>query len=310
MGIFLKFINKFFIVFLILLLGMGFVSASNDIASYDDIDVLTVGEIDASVDVLDDVNDNSNFDNSNFDNSDFDNSDFDGSYIDDSDDSDLLSSVYDNKSLGHFPFDSNDSDNGESSNQSADNVSDGGDYVIVTSNVTRYDFNDVYKVKVLDGFGNPVYFGHVDFIVNSKHVATSNVDSLGTASFNINSFINRSGTYDIVLLYYKDDGAHGVLERQSIEVDNVPMNERDIQVYVEGIKLYDLGESYRVKVVDRNGNPIRKGYVCFVVYDRVYYSNLTDEGIATCYLPVDLNITGNLIVWSFYSDGDLYEIRY
>ena len=66
MGIFLKFINKFFIVFLILLLGMGFVSASNDIASYDDIDVLTVGEIDASVDVLDDQKpDNRNIDNDN-----------------------------------------------------------------------------------------------------------------------------------------------------------------------------------------------------------------------------------------------------
>ena len=152
MGIFLKFINKFLIVFLILLLGMGFVSASNDIASYDDIDVLTVGEIDASVDVLDDVNDNSNFDNS-----DFDNSDFDGSYIDDSDDSDLLSSVYDNKSLGHFPFDSNDSDNGESSNQSADNVSDGGDYVIVTSNVTRYDFNDVLHLHLYK-HANPIMF--------------------------------------------------------------------------------------------------------------------------------------------------------
>ena len=181
---------------------------------------------------------------------------------------------------------------------------------IVTSNVTKYDFHDAYRVRVVDDKGKPVFVGKVDFFVNHELVGSSFVDYDGIAYFNLDSHITASGTYDIVSMYSCEgmDDTDSILARQRIEVDDVPMNERDIQIINEGIKLYDLGEFYNVRIVDHNGNPVNKGYVCFVVYDRVFYSDLSDDGLASCFMPLDLNFTGNLLVWSIYSDGDLYNL--
>ncbi|WP_295617434.1 hypothetical protein [uncultured Methanobrevibacter sp.] len=86
------------------------------------------------------------------------------------------------------------------------------------------------------------------------------------------------------------------------------MNERDIIINFENKKLYDLGETYNVKITDKNGNPIKKGYACFLIYNRIFYSNITEAGIATCTLPLDLNFTGNILVWTIYSDGEMYDL--
>ncbi len=179
---------------------------------------------------------------------------------------------------------------------------------IVTSNITQYDFGDAYRVKVLDDEGRPVFTGKVDFYVNHELAGTSLVDYSGVASLDLSSCISVNGTYDIVSYYSRDDDSNLILARQSVVVKHLDMNDRDIQVILEGVKLYDLGEYYSVKVVDKAGRPVTDGNVFFIVYDRVYYSNLSDEGIASCVLPLDLNFTGNLVVWSIYSDGDLYDL--
>ena len=145
---------------------------------------------------------------------------------------------------------------------------------IVTSNITQYDFGDAYRVKVLDDEGRPVFTGKVDFYVNHELAGTSLVDYSGVASLDLSSCISVNGTYDIVSYYSRDDDSNPILARQSVVVKHLDMNDRDIQVILEGVKLYDLGEYYSVKVVDKAGRPVTDGNVFFIVYDRVYYSNL------------------------------------
>ena len=151
-------------------------------------------------------------------------------------------------------------------------------------------------------------YKHIDFYVNHNFATTSNVSYFGYASFNLNSYIKSNGTYEIVSIYSNNGDSGSAVTRQSIVVDDVPMNQRDIQILFENIKLYELGEKYSVKVLDKNGNPVRKGSVTFIAYDKIIFSTIDETGIAGFVLPRDLNITGNLLVWTMYSDGQLNDL--
>lgn len=277
----MKLFNKYLVVILILLLGVGFVSASDDITSNNDTAVLAVEDMDvAGVGNNDDVVGVVNSDNINS--------------------TDALDHV-----------DGNVEDTEKSGNNNVELLGDsssGGDYEVITSNVTLYDFGDVYKVKVVDVSGSSVVLGYVDFFVNHKLVSTSLVGFSGITSFKLGSYINSSGSYDIVSVFHDLNDNSTAVAHQRINVDNVLLSDRDIQVIFEGKKLYDLGEKYSVRVVDINGNPVRKGQVYFVFYDRILSSNLSDTGFASCVIPRDLNFSGNLLVLTWYSDGDLYDL--
>lgn len=121
----------------------------------------------------------------------------------------------------------------------------------------------------------------MDFFVNHKLVSTSLVGFSGITSFKLGSYINSSGSYDIVSVFHDLNDNSTAVAHQRINVDNVLLSDRDIQVIFEGKKLYDLGEKYSVRV-DINGNPVRKGQVYFVFYDRILSSNLSDTGFASC----------------------------
>jgi hypothetical protein len=122
---------------------------------------------------------------------------------------------------GSIDSDDFDEDSSDLSNDTEEDV-----FEIVTSNVTRYDFNDNYKVKVVDGSGRAVYGGYVDFYVNHTLVNKVSVDYSGIASFNLDTFINSSGTYEIVSIYTANNGLDTALTFQKITVDNVPLDER------------------------------------------------------------------------------------
>ena len=139
----MKNISKFFIVLLILLLGVGLVSASDDVASGNETSVLSIDD-NSSV-VVDDV-----------------------LGVDD-DDEDILRDDFSEDD--YIPYDYYDVE-----------------YQIIKSNITRYDFNDNYKVMVVDNYGLPALWGKVDFFFNNELVATSNVN-FGVASFNCAFFI-------------------------------------------------------------------------------------------------------------------------
>ena len=318
-------IYKVSIVFLILLLGVGFVSASDDVGDFNGADYLSSDGASIDEDVL--GTDSLGSDGSSVDEDlssadslsaeeDVLGADDDANpSLDDEEsvDDDVNPGVYDEGPEG-YDYDSAYIDywieyysnllNGSS--QSGLICGDASE--IVTSDVTLYDFNDAYRVKVLDDEGRPVFKGKVDFYVNHELAGTSFLDYKGIASFYLDSCINASGSYDIVSIYSDLDDSNSIMTHQRVDVDNVLMSERDIRIINEGIKLYDLGEYYSVKVVDKEGNPVTDGYVVFIVYDRVYYANISDEGIASCFLPLDLNFTGNLLVWSIYSDGNLYDL--
>lgn len=114
----MKLFNKYLVVILILLLGVGFVSASDDITSNNDTVVLAVEDMDvAGVGNNDDVVGVVNSDNING-----------------------------TDALGHV--DGNVEDTEKSGNNNVELLGDsssGGDYEVITSNVTLYDFGDVYK---------------------------------------------------------------------------------------------------------------------------------------------------------------------
>ncbi|WP_407409064.1 hypothetical protein [Methanobrevibacter sp.] len=197
---------------------------------------------------------------------------------------------------------------GDLDEQSLVNSSNIKHYEIITGDISKYDFHDNYKVKVVNESGIAVYGGHVDFYVNHKLANTSKVDYFGYASFNLNSYITSNGTYEISSIYSNDDDYGSAVTRQSIVVDDVPMNQRDVQIIFENIKLYELGEKYSVKVLNKNGTPVRKGNVVFIAYDRIIFANIDENGIASFYLPSNLNITGNLMIWTMYSDGEFTDL--
>ena len=333
-------INKIFIVFLILFLGVGCVSASEDFSSYNGTDMLSVDDTSLSTegalsaddiisdegalsadDIISDEGALSSEDSLSYeeilddDDSplneydlsdeeilkddepifDFDNESYNSDYWDEIDYEYLREhypELFYNSSY-IFPW----------LDLSCGNASE-----IITSNITQYDFNDAYRVKVVDEEGKPVFTGKVDFYLNHKLVGTSFLDFSGIASLDLSSCINVSDTYDLVSIYSDENDSNSLIAHQNIYVKDLKMEDRDIQIYCENIKLYDLGETYRVKVVDKAGNPVTNGYVIFIVYDRVFYCNLSESGIASCALPLDLNFTGNLLVWSIYSDGNLYDL--
>ena len=74
-------------------------------------------------------------------------------------------------------------------------------YENITSNITRYDLHDTYKVKVVDENGNPITTGKINFYVNHELASASDIDYGGFASFNLDATINTPGTYNIVSIY-------------------------------------------------------------------------------------------------------------
>ena len=295
------------LIFFLILLVIGFVSASGDADAFNGTDALGVDDFDAGTLSADDVNavSDSSLDDAVSSN---------GSSSLGADVSDDPSPISSSDSVS--PFNDDEPDYDDYDYDEWDDVFDDADlggfssefYSIITSNVSKYDFNDNYKVKVVDGLGRSAFLGTVDFYINHELAETTFVNFDGTAYFNLGSYINSSGTYDIVSMYSSYDGANAFVAHHRISVGDVPLSERDFQIYFENTKLYDPGENYSVRVVDINGNPVRKGAVYFVVYDRILYSNLTEDGIASVAIPADMNYTGNLLVWSFYTDGDLYEL--
>ena len=326
-------IDKILIIFLIFILGIGIASASDDMNLCNNTNVLTVEDTNFNVDTLNNyeelsiesqgnikempydeehsylknqLKDNSEMENQrNQNNTYFNQGNQDNTYpwdeedifFDQWDEDDTLFNQWNENNYNPFK------------EHSLTNNTDQEPYEIITSNITKYDFHDTYKVKVVDQNGNPITIGKINFYVNHELASTSNIDYGGYASFNLHTTINTPGTYNIISIYTShEEEEDSLIAHQNIEVKEVPMDQRDIQIHFENIKLYDLGESYNIKITDKKGNPIKKGNVYFIIYDRILFSNITKEGIASCTLPLDLNFTGNLLVWTVYTDEEMYDL--
>ena len=165
----MKTVNKFFVVFLILLLGVGFVSASDDVASYDDSNALGVADAygNGDVSVVDaydgeDLGSDDSHANTNVLGADGDSPDSDGDIVDydDNYNDSYYDSYYDE--YGNFDWDAywdaywNKYMTNSSNMSSWSDLTCGNASAIVTSNVTKYDFHDAYRVRVVDDKGKPV----------------------------------------------------------------------------------------------------------------------------------------------------------
>ena len=192
-----------------------------------------------------------------------------------------------------------------------ENVLAGADdkYHFVFANVSKYDFEDNYYVKVVDSNGNNVSDGIVDFFINNAYAEGTYVDYYGVAYIKLNQYIKDDGLYCITCLYSEDDYSPEIFfGYNSIIVGNVSLPERDIQILFEGVKIYDLNQTYSVRVLDSKGRPVSRGHVDFVFLNQIFYSAIDDEGYASFILPSDLEIVGHTYIGIIYNDDYLYSL--
>lgn len=217
----------------------------------------------------------------------------------------------DNTSLGN-DYSQGDCDNLLSSSDdslSGDVLSSDGDYHFVFSNVSRYDFNDYYFVKVVDANGNDASKGVVDFFIDDAFIGSSYLSYGGVAYIDLNQHITVGGSYTITCLYSVDEySSDVVIAQDSIVVNNISLLERDIRILFEGVKVYDLGQRYTVRIVDSSGRPVSKGHVDFVFLNNVYNSTIDEEGYASFVLDNDFDVIGHCYIGSIYSDDNLYSL--
>lgn len=210
----MKYLNIFLFGIFILLLGVGVVSASDDISLYNGTGVLPVDDGDAVGLVASVGTDSVGTDSVSAGSVSADDVGAEGlvsrdaGRLGDSVSADDL----DDDIFADFSFDFGD--------VSSVGVAGDGVYEIVTGNVSLYGLGDVYKVKVVDGSGSPVLWGYVDFFVGHSLVASCPVGFGGLASFDLASCVNASGSYDVVSVYHWYDGSDVVLAHQCIGVGN------------------------------------------------------------------------------------------
>ena len=274
-GFFMKNIYYFSVIFMILFLCAGWVSASDaDIQGNNTLELTNIETIDEDSNLELEVSDDNCLCN--------DSSKEDANYLSSSSETSTEENVL----------------------ASADDK-----YHFVFANVSKYDFEDYYYVKVVDSNGNNVSKGIVDFFINNTYVEGSYVDYYGVAYIKLNQYINDEGRYSITCLYSEDDYSSEIFfGNNSIIFGNVSLAERDIQILFEGVKIYDLNQKYSVRVLDSKGRPVSKGHVDFVFLNQMFYSTIDDEGYASFILPSDLEIVGHTYIGIIYDDDYLYSL--
>jgi predicted outer membrane repeat protein len=134
---------------------------------------------------------------------------------------------------------------------------------ILPSEIKNYLFNTFYSVKLLDNEGNPLSNSEAILTVDgvSHNIKT---DLNGLILFNLNY---HPGNYNIVVKNPSSD------EKYTQTINIIPRidNNNDLIMY------FGNGASYRVHVLDDNGNSAKEGEVVIIKINGVEFRAITDS---------------------------------
>lgn len=151
----------------------------------------------------------------------------------------------------------------------------------------RYKGAIEYQATFYGTDGNPLKNTKVYFEVDDSTDYESITDSNGVALLTV--FINN-GNHKIAALS-TDPLA---LEYDNIKVFNVLTGNKNIKMY------YDDGSTYKVRVFDDNGNPVKSGQkVTFAIGKKVYYKKTDKNGYAKLKIP---SKPGSYAIGARYND--------
>jgi len=151
----------------------------------------------------------------------------------------------------------------------------------------RYKGAIEYQATFYGTDGNPLKNTKVYFEVDDSTDYESITDSNGVALLTV--FINN-GNHKIAALS-TDPLA---LEYDNIKVFNVLTGNKNIKMY------YDDGSTYKVRVFDDNGNPVKSGQkVTFAIGKKLYYKKTDKNGYAKLKIP---SKPGSYAIGARYND--------
>ncbi len=128
----------------------------------------------------------------------------------------------------------------------------------------RYNGAIQYKATFYDASGNPLKNTKVYFEVDDSSDYESTTDSNGVALLTI--FI-KNGNHKIAALCTDPVG----VEYDNIKVFDVVTGGKNINMY------YDGGNTYKVRVFDNNGNPVKAGQKVTFAIGKKTYTRKTDK---------------------------------
>lgn len=157
--------------------------------------------------------------------------------------------------------------------------------IVENYDLTKYYKNDSqYRVRLLDGQGNPVGAGvSIEFNINGVFY-TRTSDAQGYVKMNINL---NPGTYIITANY------NGLMASNTIKVLPI-IKAKDLVMY------YRDGSKFEAALLDGQGKPYVNKTITFNI-NGVFYNRTTDaQGIAR--LNINL-MAGEYIITSMYENG-------
>ena len=128
----------------------------------------------------------------------------------------------------------------------------------------RYNGAIQYKATFFDASGNPLKNTKVYFEVDDSNDYESTTDSNGVALLTI--FI-KNGNHKIGAFCMNPVG----VEYDNIKVFDVVTGGKNIKMY------YDGGNTYKVRVFDNNGNPVKAGQKVLFAVGKTTYTKKTDK---------------------------------
>ena len=155
---------------------------------------------------------------------------------------------------------------------------------IESKNITKYFRNKTqFTATILDGKGNPVVGGNVEFNINGV-LYTRKTNTEGIASLNINL---NPGLYTITVKNQLD----GLLMSYTVNVLSILQGENIV-------KYFRNETQYSVKVLDDRGNPLNNAKVQFNINGVFYTKTSNNDGIAT--LNINLN-PGEYVITAIFN---------
>ncbi len=143
---------------------------------------------------------------------------------------------------------------------------------VILPSITKYTFNSKYPISLVDSKGNPLKNTEFDVVIGGL-VDTVSTDSYGKLKYTIGL---NPGTYNITISNPKTNETAS----QSIKVVERITKNTDLTMY------FGAGSSYKVKVLDDNGNVKKNLKVEFSVNGKTYYRYTNENGYA--YLKISL----------------------
>lgn len=169
---------------------------------------------------------------------------------------------------------------------------------IVMGKVTkRYNGAIQYSASFYDLNGQPLKNTKVVFELDDYNDYQPTTDSNGVALLTI--YITN-GNHKIAAL----NPVNNYVDYANIKVFDVVTGGKNINMY------YDDGNTYKVRVFDDNGNPVKAGQtVTFKIGNKKYYKKTDKNGYASLKIP---SLPGNYFIYAYYKDfaiGNVLKVK-